>query len=1051
MNVAGANLTMGSVTNSGNVNFTNATGTITVGTLTGTGTTSFAAGVSIPTLSTGTINVSGVAIITTASGGTANLNGAMATIGTLSNTTVSLSSGTVLSVGAGTQTGGGITGSGSLTKTGAGTLILGYDNTYSGGTTISAGTLQMGNGGATGTIFGNVTDNGTLVFNRNDSLGFGGLISGTGAVQKSGTGTLTLTNNNSYSGNTTISNGTLQVSADNNLGGGQLAIGAGTFRAAGNIASTRVIALQNASSAIQVDSGLTYTAASGATVSGTGGLTKTGAGTLDLSAATISYTGTTTANAGTLNLGSPASTAQATIAASATMNIAGSNLVLGPLANSGNVNFTNTSGAITVGALTGSGTTTFAAGASIPTLSSGNISVAGAANITTASGGTANLTGATAAVSTLSNTTVNLAAGTALSVAAGTQTSGGISGPGSLTKTGSGTFIVGFDNTYTGGTTISAGTFQIGNAGAAGGIVGNVIDNGTLVFNRTDSYTFGGVVSGSGAVRQSGTGTLTLININTYTGGTTINSGTTLQLGNGIFAGGVPGNLTNNGSLILNTPAPGQTLSGSVSGTGSITKTGPGTQALTGTNTNSGGTTISSGILQVGDGGTAGSITGNVTDNAVLVFNRSDNVNFTGTITGSGRIEQAGAGTLTLAANVANALSASNGRVVIGATSTFSGDVTTNASGRVENGGGALHIANLDNSGILSGTADVVGTFLNRTTGDVRLAAGQSLFVQNSVAHINAGLVEVLGNPSSQATFETVGPLTNAAGGGSLIVARNASLRFDGGLNNLGAVAMNYGLNDIFGDVTNATGGTIAVAGGAGVTFYDDVMQNGAMVVSASGGMHSSAVFLGSVSGTGGAIGGGDIFFLGDLRPGNSSAAVTFANNVTFAGGALDIEIGGTALGSQYDHVAVTGDLSLGGKLKVSLINSFTPSAGQSFDVLDWGALSGTFSTVQLPALPAGLTWNTSQLYTAGTLSVGSILADFNYDGLVDTSDYIVWRKGLGTTYTQSDYDAWRAHFGQSSGSGSAAVANAAVPEPATLMLLMFAAVGWYLRRRRAV
>ena len=68
-----------------------------------------------------------------------------------------------------------------------------------------------------------------------------------------------------YSGNTTITSGTLQVSADNNLGGGQLAISVGTFRAAASIASTRAIALQNAASAIQVDGGFTYAASSGAT------------------------------------------------------------------------------------------------------------------------------------------------------------------------------------------------------------------------------------------------------------------------------------------------------------------------------------------------------------------------------------------------------------------------------------------------------------------------------------------------------------------------------------------------------------------------------------------------------------------------------------------------------------------------------------------------------------------------------------------------------------------------------------------------------------------
>jgi hypothetical protein len=75
---------------------------------------------------------------------------------------------------------------------------------------------------------------------------------------------------------------------------------------------------------------------------------------------------------------------------------------------------------------------------------------------------------------------------------------------------------------------------------------------------------------------------------------------------------------------------------------------------------------------------------------------------------------------------------------------------------------------------------------------------------------------------------------------------------------------------------------------------------------------------------------------------------------------------------------------------------------------------------------------------------------DFNGNGVVDAADYVVWRKGLGTLFTQSDYSVWRAHFGQTVGSGAGASAIAAVPEPATLMLLMFTAAGWCFRRRRA-
>jgi hypothetical protein len=79
---------------------------------------------------------------------------------------------------------------------------------------------------------------------------------------------------------------------------------------------------------------------------------------------------------------------------------------------------------------------------------------------------------------------------------------------------------------------------------------------------------------------------------------------------------------------------------------------------------------------------------------------------------------------------------------------------------------------------------------------------------------------------------------------------------------------------------------------------------------------------------------------------------------------------------------------------------------------------------------------------------------DFNQDGTVDAADYVVWRKGVGTTYTQTDYDTWRANFGTSllAGSGSAipsAQSLPAVPEPATLMIACVAAIGIGIAARR--
>src|SRR5258705_9506946 len=91
-------------------------------------------------------------------------------------------------------------------------------------------------------------------------------------------------------------------------------------------------------------------------------------------------------------------------------------------------------------------------------------------------------------------------------------------------------------NTYSGGTTISAGTLQVGNGGTTGSITGDVTDNGVLAFDRSDSVTFAGAISGTGSVTQIGTGTTILTGTNTYSGGTTISAGT-LQIGTGTTPG----------------------------------------------------------------------------------------------------------------------------------------------------------------------------------------------------------------------------------------------------------------------------------------------------------------------------------------------------------------------------------------------------------------------------------------------------------------------------------------------------------------------------------
>ena len=127
---------------------------------------------------------------------------------------------------------------------------------------------------------------------------------------------------------------------------------------------------------------------------------------------------------------------------------------------------------------------------------------------------------------------------------------------GSLTKAGLGALVLAGDNTYSGDTTISAGTLQVGN-GAAGGTLGggNVLNNSVLVFNTSDDNIYSGVFSGSGTLTHNGTGTTSLLGANTYSGNTAVNAGT-LKV-NGTLAGNI-------------TVASGANIGGEASTTGNL-------------------------------------------------------------------------------------------------------------------------------------------------------------------------------------------------------------------------------------------------------------------------------------------------------------------------------------------------------------------------------------------------------------------------------------------------------------------------------------------------
>ncbi|GAB7499993.1 autotransporter-associated beta strand repeat-containing protein [Bilophila wadsworthia] len=472
-----------------------------------------------------------------------------------------------------------ISGSGSITKTGAGTLILSGTNTYSGGTTISAGTLK-GNiasgtdlsiadsaiydgdnkarsvGGLNGA--GKILNTNGLTVQSGD---FAGIIDNSNtSLLKNGAGTLTLTGNNAYTGSTTISEGTLKgsiasgtdlsIAASAIYDGDNKARSVGGLNGGGKILNTDGLTVQSGDFAGIIDNSNTS-------------LTKTGAGTLTLTG-NNAYTGSTTISDGTLK-GNIASGTDLSIADSATYDGDNKARSVGGLNGDGKI--LNTDG-LTVqngtfgGVIDNSNTSLTKTGAGTLTLTRNNAYTGG----TTISEGTlkGNIASGTD-LSIVDNATYdgdnkarsvgglngggNILNTDGLTVQSGTF--GGVIGNSntSLIKTGAGTLTLTGTNAYTGGTTISEGTLK-GNiasgtdlsiadsatydgankARSVGGLNGGgkILNTNGLTVQSGD---FAGIIDNSNtSLLKTGAGTLTLSGTNTYTGMTTVRSGT-LALG----------------------------------------------------------------------------------------------------------------------------------------------------------------------------------------------------------------------------------------------------------------------------------------------------------------------------------------------------------------------------------------------------------------------------------------------------------------------------------------------------------------------------------------
>ena len=474
----------------------------------------------------------------------------------------------------------------------------------------------INNNGATLTVYQGATTSGSI--NRATMTG---AISGAGGLTKMGSGLLILSATNSYSGATTIIQGALRATDGVGLSGSGNLIFTPNNGAATNITGNAVLETSGSfSRAIGSGANQVQFSGVGTLATGEGFSASGGAATVNLggAGATIPFASLLTGVTGTTTL------SNRWVSVSSTTGLAVGQYVYG----------TNVNG-LTISALA-SGSIQLSANAAA---SASGVAITVLTPSTTSINGNLLILNETTADSALTlvngldlngaGRTINVNAATA--VITGTIVNSGGSTAG-LTKGGAGTLVLAADETYNGGTTISTGTLQLGNGGATGSVVGNITDNAALAFNRSDSaLVISGTISGTGAVANTGSGLVTLTASNSYSGVTTLSSGT-LQLGDGSTTNGsVAGNITDNANLVVANPY-AQTYAGVISGSGALVKTASGVFELTAANTFSGGATISSGTVKLSTSGNLGTGPINI-GGAVMVVNRTDFYGHTSTAT----------------------------------------------------------------------------------------------------------------------------------------------------------------------------------------------------------------------------------------------------------------------------------------------------------------------------------------------------------------------------------------------------------------------------------